>query len=76
MATKRSGSPLSAGFVRTVTRPGRYGDGYGGHGLSLMVRKANQSGRISKAWAQRLIDPVSGAGDFGGARSVSGGRSG
>ena len=28
---------LSASFVRTVKQPGRYGDGYGGHGLSLLV---------------------------------------
>ena len=44
---------LSAAFVRTITRPGRYGDGRGGHGLSLLV-KPTVTGRISKTWAQRL----------------------
>lgn len=29
---------LSATFVRTVRQPGRYGDGRGGHGLSLLVK--------------------------------------
>ena len=44
---------LSAAFVRTVNRPGRYGDGRGGHGLSVLVkRRAN--GRWSKTWSQRL----------------------
>lgn len=44
---------LNASFVRTVTRPGRYGDGRGGHGLSLLV-KPMSNGRLSKSWAQRL----------------------
>lgn len=44
---------LSASFVRTVTRPGRYGDGRGGHGLSLLVQPTS-SGRLSKTFAQRL----------------------
>ncbi|WP_419163054.1 tyrosine-type recombinase/integrase [Candidatus Palauibacter sp.] len=44
---------LSASFVRSVTRPGRYGDGRGGFGLSLLVRET-KSGRLSKTWAQRL----------------------
>jgi len=44
---------LSAAFVRTVKRPGRYGDGRGGHGLSLLV-KPTATGRLSKTWAQRL----------------------
>ena len=29
---------LSASFVKAVNRPGRYGDGGGGHGLSLLVK--------------------------------------
>ena len=45
---------LSATFVRTITRPGRYGDGRGGHGLSLMVRPTKIEGRFSKAWVQRI----------------------
>ena len=44
---------LSAAFVRSVTRPGRYGDGYGGFGLSLLV-KPMSSGRLSKSWSQRV----------------------
>ena len=44
---------LTPHFVRTVTRPGRYGDGHGGFGLSLYVKLAAK-GRISKTWNQRL----------------------
>ncbi len=44
---------LSAAFVRTVTRPGRYGDGRGGYGLSLRVMPM-ANGRISKTWSQRV----------------------
>ena len=44
---------LNASFVRTVNRPGRYGDGRGGFGLSLLV-KATTTGRLSKTWSQRL----------------------
>ena len=44
---------LSATFVRTVSRPGRYGDGRGGFGLSLLV-KPRDNGRLSKTWSQRL----------------------
>ena len=44
---------LSASFVRTVKQPGRYGDGRGSHGLSLLV-KATKNGRCSKTWSQRL----------------------
>ena len=44
---------LSASFVRTVNRPGRYGDGRGGFGLSLLV-KPMSSGRLSKTWSQRI----------------------
>ena len=44
---------LSATFIKTTNKPGRYGDGRGGHGLSLLV-KHTKSGRLSKTWAQRL----------------------
>ena len=44
---------LTAAFVRTISRPGRYGDGRGGHGLSLLL-KPTANGRWSKTWAQRL----------------------
>ena len=52
-ATETRPKTLSAAFVRSVTRPGRYGDGRGGHGLSLLV-KPMANGRTSKTWAQRL----------------------
>ena len=44
---------LSATFVNTVNVPGRYGDGRGGHGLSLLVKQASTGG-FSKSWAQRI----------------------
>ena len=44
---------LTAAFVRTINKPGRYGDGRGGHGLSLLV-KPTANRRWSKTWAQRL----------------------
>ena len=45
---------LSGVFIQSVTRPGRYGDGRGGHGLSLMVRPTKIEGRLSKTWVQRI----------------------
>lgn len=36
-----------------MNRPGRYGDGRGGFGLSLLV-KPTSTGRLSKTWSQRL----------------------
>ncbi len=53
MVTFRRPKRLSAAFVKAVNRPGRYGDGRGGHGLSLLVKPAS-SGGFSKSWAQRL----------------------
>lgn len=44
---------LSATFVKGVTTPGRYGDGRGGNGLSLLV-KPTANKRVSRTWAQRL----------------------
>ena len=44
---------LSAAFVRSVEVPGRYGDGWGGHGLSLLV-KTRRGGGLAKSWAQRV----------------------
>ena len=55
----RKNQPLSAAFVRTVKRPGRYGDGRGGFGLSLLVR-VTRNGRISRMWTQRIIHPQTG----------------
>ena len=49
---------LSARFVETVRHPGRFGDGRGGHGLSLLV-KPMTNGRLSKSWSQRFrIDGI------------------
>ncbi len=44
---------LTAAFVRTVGRPGVYGDGRGGRGLSLRVYRT-VNGRITKTWRQRV----------------------
>ena len=44
---------LSAPFVKNVEEPGRYGDGRGGHGLSLLV-KSRVGGGTAKSWSQRL----------------------
>ena len=49
----RTSKRLSATFVKTVTRPGRYGDGRGSHGLSLLV-KPMMHGGYSRTWSQRL----------------------
>ena len=49
----RTPKRLSATFVKTVTRPGRYGDGRGSHGLSLLV-KPMKLGGYSRTWSQRL----------------------
>ena len=43
---------LSAAFVKTVKDAGAYGDGRGGHGLTLLVRMGAQ--RITKSWYQRI----------------------
>ena len=44
---------LSARFVATVEQPGRYGDGRGSGGLSLLV-KHTARGHLAKSWAQRI----------------------
>ena len=44
---------LSARFVTTVEQPGRYGDGRGSGGLSLLV-KHTARGHLAKSWAQRI----------------------
>ena len=44
---------LTAAFVRTISRPGVYGDGRGGRGLSLRVHRT-VGGRITKTWRQRV----------------------
>ena len=50
----RTPKRLSATFVKAVVRPGRYGDGRGGHGLSLLVKPMKYGGQ-SRTWSQRLL---------------------
>ena len=52
MAKKKS-NRLTHTFVKSVAEEGRYGDGRGGFGLSLLVKKT-PNGRWSKTWSQRL----------------------
>ena len=55
MAGQHRNRQLTPAFVKTVTRPGRYGDGHGGYGLSLLVKESRTTGgRIAKSWAQRV----------------------
>ena len=44
---------LTAAFIRNVKTLGRYGDGRGGYGLSLLV-KPMSAGGLSKTFSQRL----------------------
>ena len=44
---------LSDAFVERIKEPGRYGDGRGGYGLSLLV-KSRKDGSLSKTFSQRL----------------------
>lgn len=53
LGTMKRPRTLTAAFVKTVRRPGRYGDGRGGFGLSLLV-KPTANGRLSKTWCQRV----------------------
>ena len=47
---------LTQGFVDGVRKPGRYGDGRGGHGLSLLVKPtaAGTWPNLSKTYSQRV----------------------
>lgn len=54
MVTNQRPTRLSASFVRTIHRPGRYGDGRGGFGLSLLVKPRRGEG-FSKSWSQRVF---------------------
>ena len=46
-------STLTAAFVRTITKPGRYGDGRGSYGLYLRVQ-GTSNGRTSRSWCQQI----------------------
>ena len=52
MKRKQSGRPLTDAFVDRMKQPGRYGDGRGTHGLSLLV-KVRTNGRVARYWCQR-----------------------
>ena len=47
------GYHLTHALVKSVAKEGRHGDGRGGHGLSLLVKRA-ANGRWSKSWSQRI----------------------
>ena len=54
VTTKRKrGARLTPSFVKTVTKPGTYGDGRGGHGLTLVVT-SRAGGGVAKSWKQRV----------------------
>ena len=48
---------LSATFVNTVNVPGRYGDGRGGHGLSLLCGTSLHRGLL-QVLGKRCADPT------------------
>ena len=52
-AKKKRGARLSFSFVDTIKKPGTYGDGRGGHGLSLVVTPRTR-GDVGKSWKQRV----------------------
>ena len=45
---------LTATFVKRVAIPGRYGDGRGGFGLSILVKERTGAEGVRKSWCQRL----------------------
>ena len=47
---------LTPAFIKRVRRPGRYGDGRGGFGLSLLVKEGSK-GQTLKLWSQRINTP-------------------
>ena len=53
MAQSRKHSRLTHNFVKSVAERGRYGDGRGGLGLSLLVERTKNR-RWSKTWSQRI----------------------
>ena len=50
---KKRPTMLTATFVRTVNVPGRYGDGRGGLGLTLLVQPSSRHG-FCKSWGQSV----------------------
>ena len=54
---------LSAKYIESVKEPGRFGDGRGSCGLSLLVKEGRS--RMSKSWCQRLPKGTKGKRDIG-----------
>ena len=54
---------LSAKFVEGVKEPGRYGDGRGGNGLSMLVKEGRE--QVLKSWCQRLPKGTKGKREIG-----------
>lgn len=54
MLAKEPGKRLTLQFIRSIDRPGRFGDGYGSHGLSILAKR-NAAGEISRVWSQRIL---------------------
>ncbi len=52
--TRKTATILAPSFVQRIRQGGRYGDGRGSAGLSLLVR-VTRNGRISKTWSQRIL---------------------
>ena len=44
---------LTTKFIKSIDRPGRWGDGLGGNGLSIIAYTV--TGGINKAWSQRIV---------------------
>ncbi len=45
---------LTAAFIKSIDRPGRWGDGRGGNGLSI-IGYTTADGGINLAWSQRIL---------------------
>ena len=48
----RNSGQLTTKFIRSIDRPGRFGDGRGHHGLSIRAY-TNAAGELNKIWQQR-----------------------
>ena len=44
---------LTTTFIKSIDRPGRWGDGLGSYGLSIIAYPV--TGGINKAWSQRIV---------------------
>ena len=61
---KDPGKPLSATFVDRISDPGTYGDGYGGKGLKLVVKKRSSGNGVTKSWTQTFRGKTYGHGSY------------